>query len=160
MAFQHSTREDLHLVVLGFGRLEEEVKEVASRTPNVHFKASVPMEELLKVTAGADIGFSMLSRDCENHENTLPNKLFEYIAARIPIIVSPVREMSRYVKEYDLGYVLEENTPEAIVAVIEGIHKGNLQQFKQALEGRSAVFTWEEQEKKLIALYDRVLSKS
>ncbi|NNC83837.1 MAG: glycosyltransferase family 4 protein [Flavobacteriales bacterium] len=155
-AFSSLKKPHRHLVILGFGRLEELVKQADEAHSNIHFKASVPMEQLLRVTAGADVGFSMLSRDCENHETTLPNKLFEYMAARIPVIVSPVREMSRYVRDFGIGHVLQTNSPEAIVEVVEHIEKSELDRFKAALESYAGQFTWEVMEKKLIALYDQV----
>src|SRR5204862_484616 len=78
-----SARQDRHLVFMGYGDLEELVKAAAARCGNIHFHPPVPPQEVLKHTAGADVGLIGVENVCLSYYYSLPNKLFEYLAAGI-----------------------------------------------------------------------------
>ena len=59
---------------------------------------SVPLDDLLANTAEADVGVTLLQDTCENHRLALPNKLFEYIAAGVPVVASALPEVQRLVE--------------------------------------------------------------
>jgi glycosyltransferase involved in cell wall biosynthesis len=54
----------------------------------VHFVPARPPEQLLAATAEADVGVTLLEDVCENHRLALPNKVFEYVAAGVPVVAS------------------------------------------------------------------------
>lgn len=155
--FEELQNPSKHLIILGFGQLEDMVKEKAADSEVIHFKPGVPMEELLAVTVGADVGFSLLSADSMNHDFALPNKFFEYMAASIPVIVSPVKEMSSIVRENNIGWVMEENDSESVKKVVLTVSKEGVERSRESLQGLREIYVWEEQEKKLQQLYRDVL---
>jgi len=61
----------------------------------VHFLPSVPVEQVLAYTRQASVGVSLLEDTCENHRLALPNKVFEYIAAGVGVVVSDLPELRR-----------------------------------------------------------------
>ena len=93
-----------HLVFLGsspFSGYEDGLREQAAAAglaDRVHFLPSVPLERLLEHTADADVGVSLLQDTCENHRLALPNKVFEYVAAGVPVVVSDLPELTRLVE--------------------------------------------------------------
>ena len=90
-----------HLVFLGsspFSGYEDGLREravAAGLGDRVHFLPSVPLDRLLEHTADADVGVSLLQDTCENHRLALPNKVFEYVAAGVPVVVSELPELTR-----------------------------------------------------------------
>ena len=62
-------------------------------------------------TAEADVGVSLLSDSCENHRLALPNKLFEYIAAGVPVVTSALPELERVVRGRGIGWTVDPADP-------------------------------------------------
>jgi hypothetical protein len=59
------------------------------------------------ITSSADYGLNITENTCLSRYYALPNKIFEYVMARIPIIVSNDYERGRFVKENQIGFVVE-----------------------------------------------------
>jgi glycosyltransferase involved in cell wall biosynthesis len=86
---------DAHLVLLGYGSLVPYVKEAAALNPRIHYLPAVPPDELCAWLSGADLGVALYA-PIPNYQVTLPNKLFEWIMAGVPMVVSdfaPWREV-------------------------------------------------------------------
>jgi glycosyltransferase involved in cell wall biosynthesis len=116
--------EGVHLVFLGDPeagyqrQLEARInrRDVADR---VALLPSVPLDELLAHTAEADVGVTLLQDTCENHRLALPNKLFEYIAAGIPVIASALPETERLIDRYGIGWCVRPGARDALTAALE-----------------------------------------
>ena len=63
-------------------------------------------------------------------QHYLPNKLYEFIQARLGIVIGPYVEMKRVVEGYDVGYVAGENTVSAIAALINNLTKEDVARLK------------------------------
>lgn len=113
----------VHLVLLGPADSEwpalREVARAAGVVDRVHVLPPVPVDELLAWTADADVGVSLLQDTCENHRLALPNKVFEYVAAGVPVVVSDLPELRRLVTDHDLGWTVDPADPPALVATLE-----------------------------------------
>lgn len=71
----------------------------------VHFAGKIPQKDLMKYTAGADIGVCLIEDVSLNNQYALPNKLFEYIMAGIPVIASGLPQIKQVVERYHVGVV-------------------------------------------------------
>ena len=112
------------LIFLGGGPLKPQIKALSAALgldAKVHFLDPVPPHELLSVTAGADIGISLLEDTCLNHRLALPNKLFEYLMAGIPVLVSNMPEMTKLVTIYGVGCSVAPHQPEALVRTLQSM---------------------------------------
>ena len=114
------------LVFLGDGpirsRLEKEVVSLGLEG-HVFFLDPVPPAELLETTASANIGVTLLEDTCLNHRYALPNKLFEYLMAGLPVLGSALPEIENVVTGYDVGRVVppagEHEIASALQAMID-----------------------------------------
>jgi glycosyltransferase involved in cell wall biosynthesis len=89
----------------------------------------------------------------------MPNKLFEYAMARIPILVSPTQEQKEFVERQNIGVVIENTSAESIKAgVIQMLSTGQ-QGFLAALESTVREYNWETQEAKLKRIYQDLLAE-
>jgi glycosyltransferase involved in cell wall biosynthesis len=97
-----------HLVMMGFGDGVEKVIDYSKRFKNIHYKAAVPVDEIIKYTSSADIGLFILPGVLPmSYKFALPNKFYEYIIAGLYICVSENLEyLSEIVKNHELGSII------------------------------------------------------
>jgi glycosyltransferase involved in cell wall biosynthesis len=140
--------ERIRLIIAGSGDMIEEVKHAVSYkglAGNVIFLPRMKWEEMMQFTMICDVGLSLDPDNCINQRFSLPNKLFDYIAAGIPAIVSPLPEVSAVVSRYACGLILSHVTPYAIAGALERLRDDRelLAELKeQTLEARK-VLNWE-----------------
>lgn len=112
---------DVHLALRGFGQMEEQlhsrVEELGA--DNVTFYPKVLVQELIPEAAKSHVGVAITLPICLNFKLSVSNKLFEYAAAGLPVIMSDIPE-HRYLNEkYDFGIILKENTPECFAEAVK-----------------------------------------
>ncbi len=86
----------------------------------VHVLDQVPQHQLLRYTADADIGIIPIQPSCESYRYCNPSKLFEYLAAGLPLAVSSLEQLEWFVTKHGLGEVFRPNSIESIA---DAIHK-------------------------------------
>ncbi|WP_163707459.1 glycosyltransferase [Mangrovibacterium lignilyticum] len=138
------------LWMVGSGDLEEYL-QILSRQLGLQFKVKffgqVPFKELSKLTAQADLGLSIEEDLGLNYRFALPNKLFDYIQHKIPVLVSSLPEMSRIVNDYKIGEVLESRQPERMAEQMEKMLTDNdlRDKYKENLKLASKELCWEQE---------------
>jgi glycosyltransferase involved in cell wall biosynthesis len=113
---------DALLLIIGSGRDLENIKrEVVNKNleDRVRFIAKVPFRELQQYTAVADVGVSLDKPLHLNYAYSLPNKLFDYIHAGLPVLVSDLPELRRIVEGYNLGRVVSRVEPREIATALQ-----------------------------------------
>lgn len=93
-----------------------------------------------------------------NNRYALPNKLFESIAAGLPVVVGPNEEIAGIVKRYKMGAVCDPTDPKSLAdAIREILNPENYAQYKAGAERASEELHWENEEKVLITLYSNLI---
>lgn len=109
------------LWLVGSGDLDEYL-QLLSRQLGLQFKVrffgKIPFQNLSEITTQADLGLSIEEDLGLNYRFALPNKLFDYIQHKIPVLVSPLPEMSKVVSTYEIGQILESRDPEKMATQI------------------------------------------
>jgi glycosyltransferase involved in cell wall biosynthesis len=141
------------IVFMGYGTLERLIQETSKGYSNIYFHKAVLPEILLDYTSSADFGILFYENNCLNHEYCSPNKMFEYLMAGIPVIVSNLYEMKRLVESNEIGTVAKENTPDGLKAAIEEAVKLDKEKLKNNIKKLKTIYNWEEQEKVLLDIY-------
>lgn len=143
------------LWVIGDGPLFAELSEKSKLIPNVQFLGRVPFELLSAYTEKAILGLSLEEDLGLNYRFALPNKIFDYLQAQVPIICSDLPEMKQVVESYELGRVLLERTPDALACVIKEMVADSemMRQFQKNCHKASELLNWEREEGVLLALY-------
>ncbi len=118
---------------------------------------SVPLAELLAHTAEADVGVTLLQDTCENHRLALPNKLFEYVAAGVPVVASALPETERLISRYGIGWCVTPGDPDALAAALaEALAQRGNPALRQRLSRAAAELTWSREQRGLLGLYDEL----
>ena len=103
---------DWSLVVMGWGSIEAELRELAARNqrdstiPSCVFLPGVPQHELQAWSAGASLGAIPYESTGLNHLYCTPNKLWEYPAADVPILCTNLQELRKFVTAHKIGFLL------------------------------------------------------
>jgi glycosyltransferase involved in cell wall biosynthesis len=122
----------------------------------------VPYEELLDWTASANIGLISSSPDYSlSVRYALPNKLFEYLMAGLPVLSMDVDAIADVLRTYDVGLVVSSLEPSAIGAGINTLlaDREALARMRQnALKIARNEFNWEKESPRLIRLYQEILA--
>jgi glycosyltransferase involved in cell wall biosynthesis len=145
-----------------FGKeIEELISELALRE-NIKLIPWVPYEEKERFSSEASIGI-VTYLPYSNNTSCLPNKLFEYMLVGLPVIASNFPLYREVVDGNNCGLIVDPSKPEEIAEAIEYLIKHPEEARKMGENGREAVlekYNWEKESKKLLAIYERVLSNN
>ena len=140
------------LVIIGTGDIIEVLKQkVSSQTleNKVRFMGKVLPKDLKQFTPNATIGLSLEEDIGLNYRYALPNKLFDYIQAEVPVIVADLPEMKKLVETYQVGEILWERSPKSLAKLILKVISNN---YTIALQKAKRELTWTREKDKLIRL--------
>ncbi|MGQ9847271.1 MAG: glycosyltransferase [Bacteroidales bacterium] len=152
------------LLIIGKGDIEfdlhKRVKEL-KLSERVKFLGKVPIENLHAYTLNADLGFSLEEDRGLNYRFALPNKLFDYIQASVPVVCSDLPEMSKIVKKYNVGICLNESqrNPEKLAQIINGLlsEKQKLETWKANCKIAAKELNWEVEKEKLKSVLQKLI---
>ena len=152
------------LLVVGAGDVVPELKQHVEELnigQRVKFIPSVPWETLIKYTKSADVGMCIEKDTNLNYRYSLPNKLFDYITAGIPVIASDLPEIKNIILKNSCGIIIPAVTPEEIskAIIILRDNKTLLSELEKNSVIASESLNWENECKKVEELYSLILHK-
>lgn len=145
---------DVDLIIIGYGKVEEELKQFVfdeNMTSRVHFLGRVPREKLFNYTKKATLGMVLEEPLGLSFQYSLPNKLFDYIHAGIPIIAGNLPEISKIINQYQVGVTVNDYEPNTIATAVLNLLNDNdlLNKIKQHQQEAKDILCWEIERKKL-----------
>lgn len=143
----------LRVVFMGFGPLEEWLRANSADKGYFVHKA-VSQAELLGYTASADVAVCLMQDTCLNHHLCLPNKLFEYVMARVPVVTSNVPEIRHVVEKYNIGVCIQRWDGEWMADAIAGVLARPEVELRSSLDTVASLYNWELQEDRMVAAYE------
>lgn len=127
----------------------------------VYLPGKVTLEELPSYTASADIGAVLIENTCKSYYLSLPNKLFEFLQAGIPVIGSNLPEIARIIQTYELGRVVNSNDPEQIsLGIISILQDPDVYiRYVDNCIKSAKLFNWGIEESRLVNIYQELERK-
>jgi len=124
----------------------------------VRFIKAVKPDEVIAICSMADVGIAPIENICKSFYYSLPNKVFEYIQAGIPVLCSDFPEMKNIVEKYSLGEVFNIDEPSSLIEVINNYFNNpdKINSYKQNCFRTSKILCWENEEKELFKLYNQL----
>ena len=150
--------ENTILYIIGSGDVFETLKELVTKfhlKEKVFIKDKMPYAELMEYTKIADLGLSLDKGTNLNYEFSLPNKVFDYIQAEIPLLVSNRKEIADLVTKNKIGLVIESHNPKELANKVKEMFS-NIRQYeiwKENLSIISSEYCWENESLKLKTIF-------
>ena len=155
-AIEAISHVDAILLFIGGGDVLDSLQKLVREKnleQKVFFIPKQPMELLIAFTSLADFGLTLDKDTNINYRFSLPNKLFDYIQARLPILASDLPEVSAIVKGYEIGIVTASHDPLALAEEMKNMmNNEKFARWKENLNLAASELCWEKEESKLIEL--------
>jgi len=140
-------------VVIGSGDIINDLKKSAVKLiadKKVYFLGKLTPPEMNALTPLADIGISLEEDLGLNYRYALPNKLFDYLHAEVPVLVSNLPEMKKIIDTYKFGEIIQNRNPKLLAKQIEEF---DFRKHSEEIINAKNILNWENEEQKIISIY-------
>lgn len=145
---------EFSVVFMGTGSLENQIKDAAKSLPNVHYVSPVLPADVVETASSADFGISMIEPTSLSYKFAMPNKLFEYLAAGLPVLASPIPEQEALVREHGVGVVTAGLSADDIYVAAQDIAtQGDI--LRGGISSALAAYSWKNQSMDIQLIYNR-----
>ena len=150
--------DDCYLMIIGGGDVLPVLKRMVGEMhidDRVRFLPRMPYANMMAYTQLAELGF-ILDKDTNlNYRYCLPNKLFDFIQAGVPIVASHLVEIEKIIKKYHIGLFIPDHQPTSIAETIKaGLSDGSLRAvWQEGLAQAAEDLCWENEQQTLIEIY-------
>lgn len=144
-----------HVVFLGYGELSEHLKKLAEKHPNLHVHDAVAHSQVVPVVKSADFGLCLIQNVSLSDYYCLPNKLFEYCFAGVPVLASGFPDIRSVITEHGIGECCDLEI-DSIRKAVKELEISN----KKFSFTDVTLLSWEAQQSKLVDLYKQLNSSS
>ena len=144
---------DCKLVLIGDGDIRHDLEKrvIEKKLQNqIEFIGKIHPKKLKNITPFASIGISLEEDLGLNYRFAMPNKIFDYIQAGVPILISDLPEMKSVIHNYEVGELVKSRNPEELAFQIQSILQKD---FSAGLKKAGKKLIWENQEKELLRIF-------
>lgn len=145
---------DMYLAESSPGYLER-IRRAAEGVPRVRVLAALPPDDLMARLNEYDMGLFLLEPVNFNYRHALPNKLFEYVQARLGVAIGPSPDMARVVREHGVGIVSEDFRPRSMARTLGDLDGHEVWSYKLAAHASARALSSEVDDQQMLALVSR-----
>jgi glycosyltransferase involved in cell wall biosynthesis len=156
---------NINLNIVGSGSYRKDLEAKAATLhieSNVRFFGQKPFDEMMGLLADTDAAIIPHLRT-ENNDASSPNKLYQYMYMKKPVISSDCISLKRIIGETDSGFIYRNDSPEELASLLEKL-KGKPALLKEkGINGRKAVlseYNWDFDKKRLVMAYKKLWNTS
>jgi len=148
------------LLFVGGGDVIDTLKKMANHPDikeKVIFKPRQPYNSLMQYTANADLGLTLDKDTNLNYRFSLPNKIFDYIQAGIPVLASNLPEIRKVIETYNIGDFIPSHKPAEIAEKVKKLmnNKPQLEKWKRNITFAAENLTWEKESETIKQVYSK-----
>ena len=153
--------EDTVLYIIGGGDIFHTLQKLVDSlnlNDKVFIKNKMSYNELMEYTKISDLGLSLDKGTNLNYEYSLPNKVFDYIQANVPLLVSNRKEVASLVTENNIGLVVDAVEPKKLAAAVKSLFSNDLlyNRYKKNTKEAAKKYYWKQEEEKLKEIFNEL----
>ena len=151
--------ENAELWIAGDGPKKKEFQELTKNLgldDKVKFIGKILPEKLREITQKADLGVSIEENNGLSYYFSMPNKISDYIQARIPVVVSDFPEMRKVADHFKAGEKIRDYNE--LAQKIQLVLNNGKHSYKDALDHAASQLCWENEENRLLGLFGKIKS--
>lgn len=146
------------LVIVGSGDVVQQLKTKTRQlkiSGRILFRPKMPYDEMMQYTLNADLGVTLDKDTNLNYRFSLPNKIFDYMKAGIPVLSSDLPELCNIIDKYQIGAIVKSHEPKEIASAIEEIrtHPDRKKQWAENTKFAKSSLNWQNQEAVLVDIF-------
>lgn len=154
-------REQFHLDFLLIDQdstYAKSLRRASEKNPRIKFREPVPMTDIMKSLNEYDIGLCLIWPRAFNYEMSLPNKLFEFVQARLAVAAWPSPEMAKVVRKHDIGVVSDDYSAESVARCVNQLSPEAIRLYKDKANEAAAVLCAERNMEKFNQIIDSLMA--
>lgn len=162
-ALEYVGNPGVKLMLLG-GHVHRETETAVRESPGwsrVDYRGQVPFEAVYRCLRSAAVGL-VCNQPVYGYDRALPNKLFEYMSAGLPVIASNFEPWKEIVEGNECGVTVDPTSPREIAQAVDHLLEEPELRRRMGRNGRRAIeqtYNWECEIPALLELYREVLSQ-
>lgn len=152
---------DISLALAGSITEQDVQQTISSADRRVNYIGWQSREQVAKLLGRSRAGL-VLFHPAPNHVDAMPNKLFEYMSAGLPVIASDFPLWRRIIDDIGCGVVVDPLNPKKIADAVQWILEHPVESEDMGKRGQEAIyerFNWDKEAEKLLMFYDGILTK-
>ncbi len=138
-------------------RYYNKLKKLTKKRSNVRIIPSIPFKNIIEHLNKYDIGFFLCPPTTFNLKHTMPNKLFEFVQARLAIAIGPSPDMNKFARENQVGIVSDDFSPKSMANALNALSISEVDQFKKNADKAAYLFNSDVNEKKILEIINQIL---
>ncbi len=151
---------DVSIRIAGYGLHEDYLLKEFNKSNRIVFLGKIPYEKIIKETLECDLVYALYNPLIINNKYASPNKLFEAMMCKKPIIVSKYTNMAKIVEDEKCGLLVDYNNinelRNAVIILKENVNLRN-ELGQNGRESYDAKYNWQIMESKLLSMYSNLL---
>jgi glycosyltransferase involved in cell wall biosynthesis len=160
-AMRYLDPEEFNLWIVGGGDVFDSLKALAAAqqvSDRITFIDKVPFQKLQEITSKAHLGLSFDKPTNLNYLYSLPNKIFDYLHAGLPILTSRLPEISAVQEKFNVGHFIDHHEPEHVAERIRFMFEDSsrYQQWKLNTRGAARAYCWQNEEQTILGIFREI----
>jgi glycosyltransferase involved in cell wall biosynthesis len=145
-------RFTLDLILIWENDYRRQLERLAGSDERIRVLPPVSNRDLITIANDYDVGAFLLPARYPNQVHVLPNKLFEYIQARLAVAIGPSPEMAAVVAEWDCGVVSPSFAPDSFAEALAALGPGDVERMKRNADRAARALNAEANREKVLRL--------
>jgi len=152
--------DDYKLWIAGTGDLENDLKQMVLNLKldsKVRFLGRIPLEILVEITDRASLGLSLETITGLNYKFALPNKIFDYLQSKVPVLYADLPEVEKTLAGFEVGSKLKSREPQKLAEQVKGmLNSDQYEHWVKQCSKAAEQLNWETEERVLLNLFDSI----